>query len=230
MLLRMYLRWAERRGFDVELDEVSRRATRPASRRPRSSSRAATPTAGCGPSTACTAWCACRPFNAQGKRQTAFAALTVVPFLEEVDADIEIDEQGPAHRHLPVVGRRRPARQRDRLGGAPHPPADRHRRVVPERAQPAPEQGPGHADPQGQAGRARAPGARGRAGRHPGRAAARWASAARSAPTCCSRTRWSRTCATSYETGNVDGVLDGDLDAVHGGLPALAAGRRADDG
>ncbi len=35
--------------------------------------------------------------------------------------------EGPAHRHLPLVGRRRPARQRDRLGGAPHPPADRHR-------------------------------------------------------------------------------------------------------
>ncbi len=33
--------------------------------------------------------------------------------------------EGPAHRHLPLVGRRRPARQRDRLGGAHHPPADR---------------------------------------------------------------------------------------------------------
>ena len=32
------------------------------------------------------------PFNAQGKRQTAFAALSVVPFLEEGDVEIEIDE------------------------------------------------------------------------------------------------------------------------------------------
>jgi hypothetical protein len=79
--------------------------------------------------------------------------------------------QGPADRHLPVLGRRRPARQRDRLGGAHHPPAHRHRVVVPERAQPAPEQGPGHAGAQGQAGRARAPEARGRARRHPRRAA-----------------------------------------------------------
>ncbi len=42
--------------------------------------------------------------------------------------------QGPAHRHLPVERRRRPARQRDRFGRAHHAPADRHRRVVPERA------------------------------------------------------------------------------------------------
>ena len=30
---------------------------------------------------------------------------------------------------------------------------------------------------------------------------------------------------TDHETGNVQAVLDGDLDAVHGGLPALAPGR-----
>src|SRR5205823_9128822 len=40
----------------------------------------------------------------------------------------------PAGRHLPRVGRRRPARQQDRLGRAHHPPADGHRRAVPERA------------------------------------------------------------------------------------------------
>ena len=33
--------------------------------------------------------------------------------------------EGPPHRHLPVVGGRWPARQRDRLGGAHHPPAHR---------------------------------------------------------------------------------------------------------
>ena len=36
--------------------------------------------------------------------------------------------QGPARRHLPRLGRGRPARQQDRLGGAHHPHPDRHRR------------------------------------------------------------------------------------------------------
>jgi len=91
MLLRMFLRWAEKRGFDVELDEVS-----PGSE------------AGISSATFLVngrhAYGRLRsehgvhrlvrisPFNAQGKRQTAFAALKVTPFLEDVP-DIEIDEK-----------------------------------------------------------------------------------------------------------------------------------------
>ncbi len=91
MLLRMFLRWADRRGFQVELDEASAgqeagittatfivhgryaygmlRGERGTHRLVRMS-----------------------PFNAQGKRQTAFAALSVVPFLEEADQEVQIDE------------------------------------------------------------------------------------------------------------------------------------------
>ncbi len=91
MLLRMYLRWAEQRGLEVELDEVSPgseagissatflvkgrhsygllRAEHGVHRLVRMS-----------------------PFNAQGKRQTAFAALKVTPFLSDVP-DIVIDEK-----------------------------------------------------------------------------------------------------------------------------------------
>ncbi len=91
MLLRMYLRWAEGRGFDFELDEVSAgneagissasfivkgrhaygllRSEHGVHRLVRMS-----------------------PFNAQGKRQTAFAALKATPFLEDVP-DIVIDEK-----------------------------------------------------------------------------------------------------------------------------------------
>ncbi|CAN5214942.1 peptide chain release factor 2 [soil metagenome] len=91
LLLRMYLRWAERRGFAVELDEVSEgteagissaaflvkgrhaygllRAEHGVHRLVRMS-----------------------PFKAQGKRQTAFAALKVTPFLTEVP-DIVLDEK-----------------------------------------------------------------------------------------------------------------------------------------
>jgi peptide chain release factor 2 len=90
MLLRMYRRWAERRGFEFELDEV-------------------TPGQEAGISSATFivkgryAYGLLRgergthrlvrisPFNAQGKRQTAFAALSVVPFLEEAETEVEID-------------------------------------------------------------------------------------------------------------------------------------------
>jgi peptide chain release factor 2 len=92
MLLRMYTRWAERRGFDVEVDEFTEgseaglssaefvvkgryaygylQAERGVHRLVRMS-----------------------PFNAQGKRQTAFAALQVVPMLDDGDASVEIDDK-----------------------------------------------------------------------------------------------------------------------------------------
>jgi peptide chain release factor 2 len=91
-LLRMYLRWAERRGFDVELDEV-------------------TPGQEAGLSSAtfivkgryAYGWLQSErgvhrlvrisPFNAQGKRQTAFAALQLVPMLDEAETDVEVDEK-----------------------------------------------------------------------------------------------------------------------------------------
>ncbi len=91
MLYRMYVRWAERRGFDVEEESSTAgseaglssvefmvkgryaygylQAERGVHRLVRMS-----------------------PFNAQGKRQTAFAALQVVPMLHEGDVDIEVDE------------------------------------------------------------------------------------------------------------------------------------------
>ena len=39
------------------------------------------------------------------------------------------------------------------------------------------------------------------------------AGATKSAPTCCSPTRWSRICARRYVSGTPDDVLDGDIDA-----------------
>jgi peptide chain release factor 2 len=90
MLLRMYQRWAERKGFDVELDEVSEGSE-----------------AGISSATFIVkgrhAYGMLRgekgnhrlvrisPFNAQGKRQTAFTAFSVVPFLDEAETEIEID-------------------------------------------------------------------------------------------------------------------------------------------
>ena len=93
MLLRMYSRWAERRGLDVELDEVTAgqeagilsatfivkgryaygllSGERGVHRLYRNS-----------------------PFDSQARRQTSYAALDVTPFFEEVGEDeVQIDEK-----------------------------------------------------------------------------------------------------------------------------------------
>jgi peptide chain release factor 2 len=92
MLMRMYNRWADKRGFDVEILAVSEgteaglsnvefvlkgrhayglmQAEHGVHRLVRIS-----------------------PFNNEGKRQTAFSAVQVAPFFEEVSEEIEIDEK-----------------------------------------------------------------------------------------------------------------------------------------
>jgi peptide chain release factor 2 len=92
MLMRMYNRWADRRGFAIEITAVSEgteaglnnvefilkgrhayglmQAEHGVHRLVRIS-----------------------PFNNEGKRQTAFSAVQVAPFFEEVSEEIEIDEK-----------------------------------------------------------------------------------------------------------------------------------------
>ncbi len=92
MLMRMYNRWADKRGFDIEILAVSEgteaglsnvefvlkgrhayglmQAEHGVHRLVRIS-----------------------PFNNEGKRQTAFSAVQVAPFFEEVTEEIEIDEK-----------------------------------------------------------------------------------------------------------------------------------------
>jgi peptide chain release factor 2 len=92
MMLRMYTRWAERRGFDIEVEEATPgqeagllsatfivkgrwafgllAAERGVHRLVRIS-----------------------PFDAQHRRQTSFASLDVVPFLEDVSDEVDIDEK-----------------------------------------------------------------------------------------------------------------------------------------
>jgi peptide chain release factor 2 len=92
MMLRMYQRWAERRGFELELDEVSAggeagilsatfivrgrhaygllAAERGVHRLVRMS-----------------------PFDSQRRRQTSFASLDVTPFLEDAFDDVTIDDK-----------------------------------------------------------------------------------------------------------------------------------------
>jgi peptide chain release factor 2 len=92
MLLRMYQRWAERRGFDVEVDEATAgqeagllsatfivkgrfaygllSAERGVHRLVRMS-----------------------PFDSQHRRQTSFASLDVTPFLEDLSDEVAIDDK-----------------------------------------------------------------------------------------------------------------------------------------
>ena len=91
MLLRMYLRWAERKGLDTELDEVSEGAEAGISSatflvRGRNAYGLLRAEHGVHRLVRMS------PFNAQGKRQTAFAALKVTPFLDEVP-DVVVDDK-----------------------------------------------------------------------------------------------------------------------------------------
>ncbi|MDP9074992.1 MAG: peptide chain release factor 2 [Actinomycetota bacterium] len=92
MLLRMYQRWAERRGFEFELDELTEgqeagilsatfiirgrhaygllSAERGVHRLYRIS-----------------------PFDSQARRQTSYAALDAIPFIEDVSGEVEVDEK-----------------------------------------------------------------------------------------------------------------------------------------
>ena len=92
MLLRMYQRWAERRGYSVEVDEATEgqeagllsatfivhgrfaygllATERGVHRLVRMS-----------------------PFDSQHRRQTSFASMDVTPFLEDVSAEVDIDEK-----------------------------------------------------------------------------------------------------------------------------------------
>lgn len=89
MLLRMYLRWAEREGFEVELDEVS----------PGEEAGVKSATFTVKGKNAYGILSTERgvhrlvrisPFDASSRRHTSFASLDVVPVIEE-DAEIEID-------------------------------------------------------------------------------------------------------------------------------------------
>jgi peptide chain release factor 2 len=89
------------------------------------------------------------PFDSNARRHTSFAAVDVVPELDESDLDIEIRDDDL-----------RIDTYRSQGAGGHHPPSHRHRGPVSERAVPAPEQEPGDGDLEGAVGRVGPPAAR----------------------------------------------------------------------
>ena len=92
MMLRMYTRWAERRGFAIEVEEAT----------PGQDAGLASATFIVRGRYAFGMLAAERgvhrlvrmsPFDAQHRRQTSFASLDVVPFLEDVSDQVDIDEK-----------------------------------------------------------------------------------------------------------------------------------------
>ena len=131
MLLRMYLKWSERKGFKRELIDYQ----------PGEEAGIKSATVLfigeyafglMSAEAAFTAWCVSR----RSIRRAPAHVLRVGVRLARAARGRRRRHrgQGPAHRHLPVERRRRPARQRHRLRGPHHAPPDRHRRVVSERA------------------------------------------------------------------------------------------------
>ncbi|MGH9058771.1 MAG: peptide chain release factor 2, partial [Acidimicrobiales bacterium] len=92
MMLRMYQRWAERRGFELELDEVS--AGQEAGILSATFIiRGRYATGLLGSERGVHRLVLISPFDSQARRQTSFASMSSVPFLEDTSDVVEIEEK-----------------------------------------------------------------------------------------------------------------------------------------
>ena len=92
MMVRMYQRWAERRGFELEIEEVS--AGQEAGIlsasfiiRGRYANGLLTSERGVHRLVRMS------PFDSQARRQTSFASMSVVPFFEDLSGEVDVDEK-----------------------------------------------------------------------------------------------------------------------------------------
>jgi peptide chain release factor 2 len=92
MMLRMYQRWAERRGFDMEVDEVS-----PGQEAGILSAtfiiRGRYATGLLSSERGVHRLVRISPFDSQARRQTSFASMSSVPFLDDLSDEVEIEEK-----------------------------------------------------------------------------------------------------------------------------------------
>ena len=145
MLLRMYTRWAEKHGFKVEyLEETQGEEAGIKSATIQIKGHNAY------------GWLKTEagvhrlvrisPFDSNARRHTSFSSRRGLSGGRRHHQDRH-QRIRRAHRHHALGRRRRPARQQDRIGGAPHAYSDRHRGGLPGRALAAqePRAGLGHA-------------------------------------------------------------------------------------
>ena len=209
MLLRMYLRWAERHGYPTEVYDTSyaeeaghqvghlRRSRRPTPTARSRSSRAPTGWSGSArsttraagrprsPASRCCRWSS-RPTTSRSPRTTSGSTSTARP--------------APAARASTPPTRRCGSPTSRPASWCPARTSGRSSRTRPPRC--------ACCRPSCSSASAR----RSRPRWTRSRTTRRLAGATRCAPTCCTRTRWSRTCAPSYETGNPSAVFDGEID------------------
>jgi hypothetical protein len=140
MLLRMYLRWAESAGSRSSCWN-SAMATSPASSRPHCSIEGEYAYGWLRTETGVHRLVRKSPFDSGNRRHTS-VRLGVRVAGNRRQHRHRHQPGGPRRRRLPLLGRRRPARQQDRIGDPHHPHAVRHRRGLPDRAQPAQEPRP----------------------------------------------------------------------------------------
>ena len=145
MLARMYVRWAEAHGMKVELiaespgEEAGIRSVTYRINGPNAYGWLKT-------ESGVHRLVRISPFDSAARRHTSFSSVWVYPVVDD-NIEIEVAAERHPHRHLPLVRRRRPARQHHRLRGPHHPPADRHRGdLLGEVAAPEPRQRDGGAE------------------------------------------------------------------------------------
>ena len=92
MMLRMYQRWAERRGFAIEVDEVSE-GQEAGILSATFIIRGRFATGLLASERGMHRLVRISPFDSQARRQTSFAALTAVPFLEDLSDEVDVDEK-----------------------------------------------------------------------------------------------------------------------------------------
>ena len=140
--------------------------------------------------------------EAQGRIHTSACTVAILPKPDEVES-IRPQPGRPAHRHLPRLRRRRPARQQDRLRHPHHAPADRPRGRMPGRALAAQE--PLARDGADEGASCSPPSRRSVTARSRGTASCRWAPAiapSASAPTTFRRVASPITASTSRSTSS----------------------------